>query len=177
MYYRITKNLYDKMRVYKETPLDKKHPAYGVEIKEMRTPRNRDYFTVENGNIKLISGSHDKNEFNGVKISYPKDTKEIYLFIENNKSCIIPLTEETYIKDYKLTQHYNNLMADLMGIDMTIEDYRKIMDTPPTPPQKKVWNKLWYERDKIIKQLNKNEKKQNMLLSGREKNRNNNMER
>ena len=94
MYYKIITDLVDKMRVYKETPLDVEHPAYGIDIKEIRTPWERDYFTIENGNIKLISGRPDKTEFDGVKVEYPKGTKEICLFVEKNKDSLLPMNEE-----------------------------------------------------------------------------------
>ena len=100
MYYKIITDLVDKMRVYKETPLDVEHPAYGVDRKEIRTPWGGDYFKIENGNIKLISGRPDKNEFDGVKIEYPKGTKEICLFVESNKDFLVALSDEIFIKDY-----------------------------------------------------------------------------
>ena len=115
MYYKIITDLLDKMRVYKETPLDKEHLAYGVDTTELRTPWSRDYFTIENGNIKLISGRRDEKEFDGVKIAYPKGTKEICLFMEVNKDSILPMTEELFIKDYKLNQHRNNLFPKEFG--------------------------------------------------------------
>ena len=89
MYYKIITDLVDKMRVYQETPLDIEHPAYGIDIKEIRTPWGGDYFKIENGNIKLISGRQDKAEFDGVKVVYPKGAKEICLFIEINKASLI----------------------------------------------------------------------------------------
>ena len=172
MYYKIITDLLDKMRVYKETPLDKEHPAYGVDTTELRTPWSRDYFTIENGNIKLISGRRDEKEFDGVKIAYPKGTKEICLFMEVNKDSILPMTEELFIKDYKLTQHRNNLMGELMGMDMTIEDFRERMDNPPSPQDKKTMNRLWNERQKIVKQICKVDNKEKTLLSGKIKKKN-----
>ena len=88
MYYKIIDKLPDEMQVYKETPLDMEHPAYGVDRRKLRTPWERDYFTIENGNIKLISGRPDKTEFDGVKVVYPKGAKEICLFIEINKGGV-----------------------------------------------------------------------------------------
>ena len=172
MYYKIITDLVDKMRVYKETPLDTEHPAYGIDIKEIRTPWERDYFTIENGNIKLISGRQDKAEFDGVKVVYPKGTKEICLFVESNKDSLVALSDEIFIKDYKINQHRNNLMGELMGMDMCIEDLRKIMGNPPTPSEKKAMNQLWNERDKIIKRIDKLEKKQKLLLSGKKRKHN-----
>ena len=169
MYYKIITDLVDKMRVCKETPLDVEHPAYGIDITELRTPWERDYFTIENGNIKLISGRQDKAEFDGVKVVYPKGAKEICLFVESNKDSLVALSDEIFIKDYKINQHRNNLMGELMGIDMCIEDLRKIMENPTTPSEKKAMNQLWNERDKIIKRIDKLEKKQKLLLSGKKK--------
>jgi len=169
MYYKIITDLVDKMRVCKETPLDIEHPAYGINITELRTPWERDYFTIENGNIKLISGRQDKAEFDGVKVVYPKGAKEICLFVESNKDSLVALSDEIFIKDYKINQHINNLMGELMGIDMCIEDLRKIMENPTTPSEKKAMNQLWNERDKIIKRIDKLEKKQKLLLSGKKK--------
>ena len=172
MYYKIITDLLDKMRVYKETPLDKEHPAYGVDTTELRTPWSRDYFTIENGNIKLISGRRDEKEFEGVKIAYPKGTKEICLFMEVNKDSILPMTEELFIKDYKLNQHRNNLLGKLMEIDMIIEDYRAKSDTPPTSVEMKNINRLWNERQKIVKQICKVDNKEKTLLSGKIKKKN-----
>lgn len=172
MYYKIITDLLDKMRVYKETPLDKEHPAYGVDTTELRTPWSRDYFTIENGNIKLISGRRDEKEFDGVKIAYPKGTKEICLFMEVNKDSILPMTEELFIKDYKLNQHRNNLLGKLMEIDMIIEDYRAKSDTPPTSVEMKNINRLWNERQKIVKQICKVDNKEKTLLSGKIKKKN-----
>lgn len=169
MYYKIITDLVDKMRVCKETPLDIEHPAYGINITELRTPWERDYFTIENGNIKLISGRQDKAEFDGVKVVYPKGAKEICLFVESNKDSLVALSDEIFTKDYKINQHINNLMGELMGIDMCIEDLRKIMENPTTPSEKKAMNQLWNERDKIIKRIDKLEKKQKLLLSGKKK--------
>lgn len=169
MYYKIITDLVDKMRVCKETPLDVEHPAYGIDITELRTPWERDYFTIENGNIKLISGRQDKAEFDGVKVVYPKGAKEICLFVESNKDSLVALSDEIFTKDYKINQHINNLMGELMGIDMCIEDLRKIMENPTTPSEKKAMNQLWNERDKIIKRIDKLEKKQKLLLSGKKK--------
>ena len=167
MYYKIISDLTDKMRVYKETPLDVGHPAYGVDTTEVRTPWSRDYFTIENGNIKLISGRRDTTEFDGVKIAYPKGTKEICLFMEINKDSILTMTEELFIKDYKLNQHRNNLLGKLMEIDMIIEDYRAKSDTPPTSVEMKNMNRLWNERQKIVKQICKVDNKEKLLLSGK----------
>ena len=172
MYYKIIDKLPDEMQVYKETPLDMEHPAYGVDRRKLRTPWERDYFTIENGNIKLISGRRDKAEFDGVKVVYPKGAKEICLFIEINKASLIPMSEDLFLKDYKLNQHRNNLLGELMGIDMCIEDLRKIMENPPTPSEKKAMNQLWNERDKIIKRIDKLEKKQKLLLSGKKRKHN-----
>lgn len=177
MYYKIISDLSDKMKVYKETPLDKKHPAYGIERRQLRSPWRRDYFTIENGNIKLISGRPDKKEFDGVKIEYPKGSKEISLFIEKNKESLFSMSEDVFMRDYKINLHRNNLLGELMGIDMTIEDFRPIMETPPTPQQKKVMNRLWNERDKIIRDISKLDKKERLLLSGKSKKKNNSMER
>ena len=91
MYYKIIDKLPDEMQVYKETPLDMEHPAYGVDRRKIRTPWERDYFTIENGNIKLISGRPDKTEFDGVKVEYPKGTKEICLFVEKNRDSLLPM--------------------------------------------------------------------------------------
>ena len=172
MYYKIITDLLDKMRVYKETTLDKEHPAYGVDTTELRTPWSRDYFTIENGNIKLISGRRDEKEFDGVKIAYPKGTKEICLFMEVNKDSILPMTEELFIKDYKLNQHRNNLLGKLMEIDMIIEDYRAKSDIPPTSVEMKNINRLWNERQKIVKQICKVDNKEKTLLSGKIKKKN-----
>lgn len=172
MYYKIIADLVDKMRVYQETPLDIEHPAYGIDIKEIRTPWERDYFTIENGNIKLISGRQDKAEFDGVKVVYPKGAKEICLFIEINKASLIPMSEELFLKDYKLNQHRNNLLGELMMIDMVIEDYRAKSDAPPTSLEKKNMNRLWNERQKIVKQICKVDNKEKLLLSGKTKKKN-----
>ena len=177
MYYKIISNLSDEMEVYKETPLDKKHPAYGIERKQLRTPWSRDYFTIENGNVKLISGRADKSEFDGAKIEYPKGTKEICLFIEKNKDSLFPMSEEVFVKDYKINLHRNNLLGMLMGMDMEIEDLRGIIDNPSTPQEKKAMNRLWNERDKIVRQICKLDKKERLLLSGEFKKKSNNMER
>ncbi len=172
MYYKIIDKLPDEMQVYKETPLDMEHPAYGVDRKKLRTPWERDYFTIENGNIKLISGRPDKTEFEGAKIEYPKGTKEICLFVENNKDSLLPMTEELFLKDYKINQHRNYLRGELMGMDMSIEDFRTRMDNPPTPQDKKTMNRLWNERQKIVRQMCKLDKKEKMLLSGKIKKKN-----
>ena len=172
MYYKIITDLTDKMRVYKETPLDKEHPAYGVDTRELRTPWSRDYFTIENGNIKLISGRRDAKEFDGVKIAYPKGTKEICLFMEINKDSILSMSEDLFAKDYKLNQHRNNLLGKLMEIDMIIEDYRAKSETPPTSVEMKNMNRLWNERQKIVKQICKVDNKEKMLLSGKVKKKN-----
>ncbi len=172
MYYKIIDKLPDEIQVYKETPLDMEHPAYGVDRRKLRTPWERDYFTIENGNIKLISGRPDKTEFDGVKVEYPKGTKEICLFVEKNRDSLLPMNEELFLKDYKLCQHRNNLMGELMGMDMTIEDFRERMDNPPSPQDKKTMNRLWNERQKIVKQICKLDKKENMLLSGNFKKKN-----
>lgn len=173
MYYKIIDKLPDSIRVYKETPLDVEHPAYGVERKELRTPGENDYFTIENGNIRLISGRlFNKTEFDGVKIEYPKGTKEICLFVEKNKDYLLLMSEELFTKDYKITLHRNNLMGELMGMDMTIEDFRKMMENPPTPQEQKTMNRLWRERDKIVKQICKIDKKEKLLLSGKTKKKN-----
>ncbi len=172
MYYKIITDLVDKMRVYQETPLDIEHPAYGVDRKEIRTPWERDYFTIENGNIKLISGRRDKAEFDGVKVVYPKGAKEICLFIEINKASLIPMSEDLFLKDYKLNQHRNNLLGELMMIDMVIEDYRAKSNTPPTSFEQKNMNRLWNERQKILKQIRKADNKEKILLSGKTKKKN-----
>lgn len=177
MYYKIISDLSDKMKVYKETPLDKEHPAYGIERRQLRSPWSRDYFTIENGNIILISGRPDKKEFDGVKIEYPKGSKEISLFIEKNKESLFSMSEDVFMRDYKINLHRNNLLGELMGIDMTIEDFRPIMETPPTSQQKKVMNRLWNERDRIIRDISKLDKKEQLLLSGKSKKKNNSMER
>ena len=172
MYYKIISDLQDKMRVYKETPLDNEHPAYGVDTRELRTPWSRDYFTIENCSIKLISGRRDTTEFDGVKIAYPKGTKEICLFMEINKDFILPMSEDLFLKDYKLNQHRNNLLGKLMEIDMIIEDYRAKSETPPTSVEMKNMNRLWNERQKIVKQICKVDNKEKMLLSGKQKKKN-----
>ena len=172
MYYKIIDKLPDEMQVYKETPLDMEHPAYGVDRRKLRTPWERDYFTIENGNIKLISGRPDKTEFDGVKVDYPKGTKEICLFVEKNRDSLLPMNEELFLKDYKLTQHRNNLMGELMGMDMTIEDFRERMDNPPSTQDKKTMNRLWNERQKIVKQICKVDNKEKLLLSGKTKKKN-----
>ena len=82
------------------------------------------------------------------------------------------MNEELFLKDYKLCQHRNNLMGELMGMDMTIEDFRERMDNPPSPQDKKTMNRLWNERQKIVKQICKLDKKENMLLSGKVKKKN-----
>lgn len=177
MYYKIISQLSDKMRVYKETPLDAKHPAYGIERQEIRTPWERDYFTIINGKVQLISGRPDKKEFDGAIVEYPKGAKEICLFLENNKDILFPMSEELFTKHYKITQHRNNLTSELMSMDMTIEDFRERMDNPPTPQDKKTMNRLWNERDKIVRQICKLDKKERLLLSGEFKKKENNMER
>ena len=177
MYYKITSDLKDKMRVYKEEPLDVK-PFNNVTVrKEIRSPWERDYFYIENGTIKLISGRRDKTEFDGVKIEYPKGTKEISLFMENNRESLFPMSEELFVKDYKLNQHRNNCLAALMGIDMSIEDLRKRAESPMTPEQKRGINRLWNERNKIIKEICKLDKKEKLLLSGEVKKKDNNIDR
>ena len=55
---------------------------------------------------------------------------------------------------------------------MTIEDFRERMDNPPSPQDKKTMNRLWNERQKIVKQICKLDKKENMLLSGKVKKKN-----
>ena len=172
MYYKIISELSDKMRVYKETQLDAKHPAYGIERQEIRTPWERDYFTIKNGNVQLISGRPDKKEFDGAIVEYPKGAKEICLFIEINKASLIPMSEELFLKDYKLNQHRNNLLGELMMIDMVIEDYRAKSDTPPTSVEMKNINRLWNERQKIVKQICKVDNKEKTLLSGKIKKKN-----
>ena len=87
------------------------------------------------------------------------------------------MSEDVFMRDYKINLHRNNLLEELMGIDMTIEDFRPIMETPPTPQQKKVMNRLWNERDKIIRDISKLDKKERLLLSGKSKKKNNSMER
>ncbi len=177
MYYKITAELKDKMRVYEETPLDVK-PFNNVTVrKEIRSPWERDYFTIENGSIKLISGRRNKTEFDGAKIEYPKGTKEISLFLEKNKGSLFPMSEELFLKDYKINQHRNNLLSSLIGIDMSIEDLRKRIDYPPTPEEKRGMNRLWNERDKITREIFKLDKKEKLLLSGKQKKQENNMER
>lgn len=165
------------MRVYKEDELDVK-PFNDVTVKkQIRSPWERDYFSIENGTIKLISGRRDKTEFEGVVIEYPKGTKEISLFMANNRESLFPMSEELFAKDYKLNQHRNNCLASLMGIDMSIEDLRKRVDSPMTPEQKRGINRLWNERNKIIKEICKLDKKEKLLLSGKQKKQENNMER
>lgn len=177
MYYKITSDLKDKMRVYKEEALDVK-PFNDVMVKrQIRSPWERDYFTIENGSIKLITGRRDKTEFEGVIIEYPKGTKEISLFMANNRESLFPMSEELFAKDYKLNQHRNNCLAALMGIDMSIEDLRKRIDYPPTPEEKRGMNRLWNERDKITREIFKLDKKEKLLLSGKQKKQENNMER
>ena len=169
MYYKITSDLKDKMRVYKEDALDVK-PFNDVTVKkQIRSPWERDYFSIENGTIKLISGRRDKTEFEGVVIEYPKGTKEISLFMANNRESLFPMSEELFEKDYKLNQHRNNCLASLMGIDMSIEDLRKRAECPMTPEQKRGINRLWNERNKIIKEICKLDKKEKLLLSGKQK--------
>ena len=177
MYYKITSELKDKMRVYKEEALDVK-PFNDVMVKrQIRSPWARDYFSIENGSIKLISGRRDKTEFDGVIIEYPRGTKEISLFMANNRESLFPMSEELFAKDYKLNQHRNNLLSSLMGIDMSIEDLRKRAESPMTPEQKRGINRLWNERNKIIKEICKLDKKEKLLLSGKQKKQENNMER
>lgn len=173
MYYKIILDLHDKMRVYKE----EKHPDSVVERKELRTPWSRDYFTVENGKIKLISGRRDETEYDGAKVEYPKGTKEICLFIENNKDALLPMSEELFEKDYNLNRQRNGLLGELMGMDMTIEDYRSRMGNPPTLQEKKIMNRLWNERDKLVRQIGKLDKKEKLLLSGKVKKKQKSIER
>ena len=176
MYYKITSELKDKMRVYEESQLDAK-PFNNVTVrKEIRSPWERDYFTIENGSIRLISGRRNKTEFDRAKVEYPKGPKEISLFMENNKGSLFPMSEELFYKDYKINQQRNSILSSLIGIDMSIEDLRKRMDNPPTPEQRKGMNRLWNERTKILKDLSKLDKKETLLLSGK-KSRENNMER
>ena len=94
------------------------------------------------------------------------------MFVEKNRDSLLPMNEELFLKDYKLTQHRNNLMGELMGMDMTIEDFRERMDNPPSLQDKKTMNRLWNERQKIVKQICKLDKKENMLLSGKVKKKN-----
>ena len=54
MYYKIIAELHDKIRVYKETPLDEKHTDYGVEKQQLRTPWNRDYFIIKKDSFNII---------------------------------------------------------------------------------------------------------------------------
>ena len=82
------------------------------------------------------------------------------------------MTEELFIKDYKLNQHRNNLLGKLMEIDMIIEDYRAKSDTPPTSVEMKNINRLWNERQKIVKQICKVDNKEKTLLSGKIKKKN-----
>ena len=95
MYYKIIAKLQDEMKVYKEIP------SNGAEKIKIRTPTERDFFKIENGTIKLISGRQDRNEFENVKIEYPKGIKEICLFVEKNKSSLFPMSEEMFLKDYR----------------------------------------------------------------------------
>lgn len=165
MYYKFIDKPQNGMRVYIEKMLDNKHPAYGIIREELRTPGENDYFTIKNGEIKLISGRRDQDEFNDVIVAYPKGTKDICVYIEKNKSSLLVLSENNFIKDYKLNHKRNNLMGDLMGIDMCIEDFRKVMNKSPSQSDKKVWIQLWNDRNRVIKNLNKIEKKQKELLS------------
>lgn len=177
MYYKITSELKEKMRVYEENQLDVK-PFNNVAVKkQIRSPWERDYFIIENGSIKLISGRRNKTEFDGAKVEYPKGTKEISLFLEKNKESLFLMPEELFTRDYKLNQHRNTLLSSLIGIDMSIEDLRKRIDNPPTPEEKKGMNRLWNERNKILRDLSKLDKKERLLLSGKQKNNENNRER
>ena len=56
---------------------------------------------------------------------------------------------------------------------MSIEDLRERMDTPPTPEEKRGMNRLWNERDKVIREICKLNKKERQLLSGQFKNKEN----
>ena len=63
-------------------------------------------------------------------------------------------------------------MGELMGMDMTIEDFRERMDNPPSTQDKKTMNRLWNERQKIVKQICKVDNKEKLLLSGKVKKKN-----
>lgn len=177
MFYKIISDLPDKMKVYKENPLDSEQSAYGFERKEIRSPWERDYFTIKGGSIKLISGRRDVREFDGAKIEYPKGSKEISLFMEKNKAVLFPMSEELFLKDYKINQHRNHLLSSLMGIDMSIEDLRQRICNPATPEEKRGLNRLWSERDKIVREICKLDKKEKLLLSGEPKKKDKNIER
>ena len=51
------------------------------------------------------------------------------------------------------------------------------MDNPPTPQEKKLMTLLWNDRDKIIKQIDKLDKKEKLILSGKIKKKDHNIER
>ena len=79
MYYKIIDKLPDEMQVYKETPLDMEHPAYGVDRRKLRNPWERDYFTIENGNIKFVLNR--QNERNRLRNNFsilPQTSKGVY---------------------------------------------------------------------------------------------------
>ena len=82
---------------------------------------------------------------------------------------IVSIPDEIFLKDYKLNQHRNNLCGDLMKIDMILEDCRAKSENPPTAVEKKNMNRLWNERDRIVKQISKLEKKEQLLLLGKDK--------
>ena len=56
--------------------------------------------------------------------------------------------------------------------DMIIEDYRAKSDIPPTSVEMKNINRLWNERQKIVKQICKVDNKEKTLLSGKIKKKN-----
>lgn len=170
MYYKIIAKLQDEIKVHKELT------ANGVEKREIRTPTERDFFKIENGTIKLISGRQDRNEFENVKIEYPKGIKEICLFVEKNKSSLFPMSEEMFLKDYRLNLRRNNLRYELVFMDMSIEDLRARMSNPATLQEKRAMNRLWNERYKIVRQMSKIEKKEQFLLSGKKKKKEYNVE-
>lgn len=176
MYYKIISDLQEGMRVYKEEPISVK--PFNVTVrKEIRTPWAKDYFTIENGMLKLISGRRDRREFDDAKIEYPKGTKEISLFMEKNKESLLPMSEELFVKDYKINQQRNTLLSSLMGIDMSIEDLRKRMNNPPELEEKRGMNRLWNERDKVVRDLCKLDKKEKILLAGKHNKKENNIDR
>ena len=177
MYYKIINKLTDAIRAYKKVPIDSDRPAFGVVREELRPLWINDYFTIEGGNIKLISGRFDRSEFDGVEIEYPKDIIEISLFLKNNRESILPMSKAIFEKDYEITYQRNYLVADCLELGETIDDMIIFMGNPPNPKDKKLLKRLCSERERLCRKIRKLDKKAQLLLSPKSKQRKSILER
>lgn len=113
MYYKFIDKPQNGMRVYIEKMLDNKHPAYGIIREELRTPGENDYFTIKNGEIKLISGRRDQDEFKDVIVAYPKGAKDICVY-----RCL-------FIMDKSISEHLKDYINLCLKLDIEMKDLKK----------------------------------------------------